>query len=175
MAKRGFNGEDTFEEPHQSGPVIKTHNCKAHGCPLAGSLDGVCANHWIAHTHDWPRVTATLVRMRSLIEEANRARKVLCDPHSIPGVAIKGHIAAAERIAGDLSEEQVEAFKAKPPHDYRGWAYMLESMITAAVMTEIKQRRTPDDLEHPAYRARVRAAQVPGQAADFLANEGLSI
>ncbi len=176
MASRAFNENENYEAPQQPAEQQRaTFACKAYGCRLPGTLSGVCSHHWEAHTHDWQNVTAILLTMAPLITEINRARAILCNPASDPQIQVYGHHEAHKRLATHLDEDQ-QGFLAKNGYtDYHSWMYRIEQLVDNGVRKVMKRRRNEADTKHPAYaarhRARVQAAQVPGQAADFLAQE----
>lgn len=174
--RRAFDANAPDVDPHAPAEQQRaTFACKAYGCRLPGTLSGVCSHHWEAHTHDWQNVTSILLTMAPLITEINRARTVLCNPGSDPKVQVYGHEEAHARLAPSLDADQTEFMAKNTFTDYHSWMYRIEQLVDNGVRKVMKRRRNEADTNHPAYaarhRARVQAAQIPGQAADFIAQE----
>ncbi|MEO8391199.1 hypothetical protein [Polaromonas sp.] len=175
MAKRGFDASQDHDDAVPEPSRKTTYFCSAQQCRLPGTIRGVCNHHWVGATYDWPRITQVLNDMAPLIAEINRARATLCSEASNQREAVSGHVQGQARIEQYLSADQLAYMTVKPAKTYETWVYRLEVLVTAAVQMVMKTRRTPADVNHPAYRDRVRAAQIPGQAADFINEGGLSV
>lgn len=172
--KRGFNAGADYDGKAATEEVQRlTYNCSANGCILPGTISGVCTHHWEAATYDWSRVTEVLHSMRPMLDEIIHGRKVLSRPESDPKLCTKGHHAAQQRIQNQITEEQLAYLNRREHFTYHGWLYDLETLVTTGVMKVMKSRRTEANKEHPAYANRVQAARIPGQAADFLAENGI--
>ncbi len=174
--KRGFNAGADYDKTSTSEEAEKvTYHCRAHHCPLTGAFEGHCSHHWWGNTHDWARITKKMHEHRSLVSEILRAKRLFADMASNPRTVISGHVDAQARLWPNLTEAQREFLMAKPIRSYHGWVYRLETMLTDVIYQEVKRHRDESNLEHPANAHRVRAAQIPGQAADFLASEEMGI
>lgn len=170
--RKPFNAASMDEHDRPpAAPAKPSHACRANGCMMPGAIQGHCAHHWKSHTHDWPRITATLYELQPLVNEILLSRRIMSSAESDPELCVKGHIPAAARIAECLTAEQHRYIDEKKPRDYHAWAYHLEFVVTFAIQKVIKRRRDERNTDHPMYRNRVRAAQIPGQAADFLEEE----
>lgn len=176
MAARGFNANENYETPAgPETPTKLTYHCRAHNCPMPASTHGHCVHHWRANTHDWGRITGTIYSLKPLVDEILYARTLLSNPEGNPDAQVKGHIAAAARLEPYLSDEQKEYLAKRPAKTYNALSFNLEILLQAAIQRVLKHTKDERNTEHPDYANRVRAAQIPGQAADFLAGEGLGL
>lgn len=171
--RRAFNAADVPEhDAPPAGPSRPTFACRANGCQMVGAIQGHCTHHWQAHTHDWPRITQTMRESQVMVDEIRLARQLLVNPEGNPLEQTRGHVEAHRRLLPSLDADEVAFIASKAPKTYNHWVYQVEMLLGARITKVVKRRRDERNHEHPAYANRVRAAQIPGQAADFLNEEG---
>lgn len=141
---------DAPEGAQPDGPSRPTYACRAYGCKMAGTIDGVCSYHWSANPGDWQRVTGALVQVGAITREINRARRLFNDIAADPATVLNGHYAAMERLQNDLTAEQRAFLEAKPAGNYHGFVFQLEMLVGQAVQRVIHKRREEKPRQQPA-------------------------
>lgn len=142
MARKTFADHEAEQDAGApAAPARRTFACRAHGCELAGAIDGLCNYHWSANPDDWKAVTGLMFQHRALVREINRARALFADIGSDPSLVLGGHAAAMERLRGHLSAEQITYLREHPVANYHGFLSRIEQLLSHAVLRGVSKKR----------------------------------
>lgn len=153
----------TFAKPEKSladsiphTPVKRTYRCTAHNCPMPGAIfgagesaAGVCAYHYGAISHDWPRITQLLTDWQCVLDEITACRSAHNDPAMAmsPGKLEVQWRQAWVRLsplvgtwADQLDPKAVRTRSGRTP-DYHGWGLHLETFIGGRIAEQLSPRR----------------------------------
>lgn len=169
-----FGGDDTPPAPR--GPQRLRYPCKAHGCPMPGTVDETCGWHYRESPQDWPKITDAIERWSCVARAINRLRTVMCGTQTCTDG--KAHKAAIAEAMADIAAETTSLgwkrrIEVLPGEDIGDWCKRLERFLAARIKSDMTGREIDETLDTPVVAAmkkelRAKPLGKPGNAGDFL-------
>src|SRR4030095_2543178 len=106
---------------HPQREEVKDWHCKATGCPLWGSIDGLCRFHYGTEAGKWTNITTALRQNETLLKAINWART---DAQTMSHAAQNDYLKRIDAKYPTLAPQENETAKQ--------WAYRADSFLTQA-------------------------------------------
>ena len=134
--------------PHKQ---VNRYACLAHQCPMTGSMfgeggNGVCVYHFGTNSHDWPRITHTLLDWAIVTEEINHCRRVLTNPETASSPAVieaefRKAVQRVEQCAGQwINDLKPQLTRGGKLDSYGTWSQRLERFMGQRVVEALRHQ-----------------------------------
>lgn len=144
MKRATFDEHAMSDRPGPApGPAKRLNLCAAHGCPLAGSMQGdgaggVCAYHYGSDAQAWSAITTAIHAhqdLRDVVVECRRWFASCMNPGAGEMEAMHKRMSDLLRMAG------YEVPRAKHIDDLRGFAYRCEELLSTMIRRHVSHNR----------------------------------
>lgn len=174
--RRAHFAEDSpLDDIRSSGPRSKSYPCRAHGCPMPGTVDETCGWHYRESPQDWGRITAAVLNWETVSAAINRARTVLCAPATCcDGKAQREAMDEAFASMGEsfTSIGWKRRVEPQPGENLGDWCVRLERFLAARIKSDLSGGREIDETQPTPtvaqMRKELRAEPLKGNAGDWL-------
>lgn len=174
MARHNFDDPASHASQADTGPRRLTYQCRAHGCPMPGTVDETCGWHYRESPQDWGRITDAIERWSCVARAINHIRTVLCRPDTCCDG--KAHKAAMAEALADISADITSVgwkrrVEPKPGEDIGSWCRRLEVFLGARIKSDMTGHEVDETQPTPtvaAMRAALRGSISKGNAGDWL-------
>lgn len=168
--------DDEVDEAAQMkrAPQRVTYQCRAHGCPMPGTVDGCCGWHYRESPQDWHRITEAIQRWSIVANAINVARGVLCAQATCCDGKVQRETRDAlwHDIKADFTVTHGWQRRIDPEGRNLGdWCVALERFLAARIKSDLighdvdETKPTPTVAE---FRSQLRAEPLKGNAGDWL-------